>query len=32
MMTKATDLHRKWLLDPEYLAAYDTLEEEFELA
>ncbi len=32
MMTKATDLHRKWLLDPEYLAAYEALEEEFELA
>ena len=29
-MTKAADLHQKWLLDPEYRAAYEALEEEFE--
>ena len=30
MITKATDLHQKWLLDPEYRAAYEASEEEFE--
>ena len=30
MMRKATDLHRKWQLDPEYRAAYQASEEEFE--
>lgn len=30
MMTKAADLHQKWLLDPEYRAAYEASEEEFE--
>lgn len=28
-MTKAIDLQRKWLLDPEYRTAYETIEEEF---
>jgi transcriptional regulator with XRE-family HTH domain len=31
-MTKISDLHRKWLKDPEYRRAYDSLEEEFALA
>lgn len=29
-MTKASNLHQKWLLDPEYRAAYEAIEEEFE--
>jgi ribosome-binding protein aMBF1 (putative translation factor) len=31
-MTKLTDLHRKWMKDPEYRREYDALEEEFALA
>ncbi len=31
-MTKVTDLHEKWMKDPEYRAAYDALEGEFALA
>ena len=31
-MTKISDLHTQWMHDPEYRAAYDSLEEEFTLA
>lgn len=31
-MSKITDLHKKWLKDPEYRKEYDALEEEFALA
>ena len=31
-MTKITDLHKKWMKDPEYRKEYDALEEEFALA
>ena len=31
-MTKARDLHKKWLKNPEYKAAYDEMAEEFSLA
>ena len=31
-MTKLTDLHKKWMKDPEYRREYDALEEEFALA
>jgi len=31
-MTKMTDLHNKWLHDPNYRAADDALEDEFALA
>jgi transcriptional regulator with XRE-family HTH domain len=31
-MSKVSDLHEKWGRDPEYQAAYDALQLEFELA
>lgn len=31
-MTKVKDLHRRWTKDPAYRAAYDALNEEFQLA
>lgn len=31
-MTKISDLHNKWMDDPEYRASYDALEGEFTLA
>jgi transcriptional regulator with XRE-family HTH domain len=31
-MTKITDLHKKWMKDPEYRQEYESLEEEFALA
>ena len=31
-MTKVTDLHQRWLNDPDYQAAYEQLAAEFELA
>ena len=31
-LTKASDLHREWMQDPEYRAEYEALEEEFSLA
>ena len=31
-MTKVRDLHKKWLKNPEYKAAYDDMAEEFALA
>ena len=31
-MAKVKELHRRWSKDPEYRAAYDTLDEEFGLA
>ena len=31
-MSKVSDLHKKWGRDPEYQAAYDALQPEFELA
>ena len=31
-LTTADELHREWMSDPEYVAAYDALEEEFALA
>jgi transcriptional regulator with XRE-family HTH domain len=31
-MTKLSDLHRRWSKDPDYKAAYDALDEEFQLA
>ncbi|WP_017326270.1 helix-turn-helix domain-containing protein [Synechococcus sp. PCC 7336] len=31
-MTKIQDLHQKWSADPEYLAEYQQLGEEFEIA
>lgn len=31
-MTNISDLHKKWLNEPEYRAAYDALEGEFALA
>jgi ribosome-binding protein aMBF1 (putative translation factor) len=31
-MTTATELHQKWIQDPEYVAEYEALEEEFALA
>ncbi|MDD5580052.1 MAG: helix-turn-helix transcriptional regulator [Methylobacter sp.] len=31
-MTKINDLHNHWLHDPDYRAAYDSLEDEFALA
>ena len=31
-MTRVRDLHRRWSKDPDYRAAYDALDEEFELA
>ena len=31
-MARITDLHKKWLKEPEYKKAYDALEEEFVLA
>lgn len=30
-MTKVKELHRRWSKDPAYKAAYDALDEEFEL-
>ena len=30
-MTKISDLHKKWMKDPEYRKEYDALEEEFAL-
>src|SRR5947207_11815201 len=30
-MTKLSDLHKKWVKDPEYRREYDALEEEFAL-
>jgi len=30
-MIKISDLHKKWMKDPEYRKEYDTLEEEFAL-
>jgi transcriptional regulator with XRE-family HTH domain len=31
-MTRISDLHRKWMEDPEYRREYEALEEEFALA
>ena len=31
-MTKAKDLHRKWMKEPGYKSAYDALDDEFQLA
>lgn len=31
-MTKITELHAQWMRDPEYRAAYDSLDDEFTLA
>ena len=31
-MTQVSDLHSKWLQDPEYQAAYEALTPEFEIA
>ena len=31
-MTKISDLHRRWSVDPDYRQAYDALGEEFNLA
>jgi transcriptional regulator with XRE-family HTH domain len=31
-MTKVAELHKKWMEDPEYQAAYASLEDEFTLA
>ena len=31
-MSKVSDLHKKWGRDPDYQAAYDALQPEFELA
>lgn len=31
-MTRVKDLHRKWLKEPDYKAAYEALEDEFALA
>ena len=31
-MTKVRDLHKRWSKDSKYKAAYETLEEEFQLA
>jgi ribosome-binding protein aMBF1 (putative translation factor) len=31
-MTKVRTLHRKWMKEPEYKAAFEALDEEFELA
>ena len=31
-MSKVSDLHEKWARDPDYQAAYDALQPEFELA
>jgi hypothetical protein len=31
-MTKITELHERWLSDPEYRNEYEALEEEFSLA
>jgi len=31
-MAKVKELHRRWSKDPKYRAAYDALDEEFELA
>ncbi len=31
-MTKAKDLHGKWMKEPGYKSAYDALDEEFQLA
>jgi len=31
-MTKISNLHKKWMKDPEYRREYDALEEEFALA
>jgi transcriptional regulator with XRE-family HTH domain len=31
-MSKIKDLHKEWLRDPKYRAAYDALDEEFALA
>lgn len=31
-MTKVKQLHRRWSKDPDYRAAYEVLDEEFELA
>ncbi len=31
-MTKVNELHRRWSRDPAYRAAYEALDEEFELA
>ena len=31
-MTRISELHRKWMQDPEYRREYDALEEEFALA
>jgi hypothetical protein len=31
-MARVAELHKKWLKDPEYKAAYDSLEEEFAAA
>jgi ribosome-binding protein aMBF1 (putative translation factor) len=31
-VTKITDLHKKWMKDPDYRAEYEGLEEEFTLA
>lgn len=31
-MTKINDLHKDWMKDPEYVAEYDALAAEFELA
>lgn len=30
-MTKVSDLHKRWMKDPEYRREYDALEEEFAL-
>jgi len=31
-LVSADELHQKWLKDPKYRAAYDSLDEEFRLA
>lgn len=31
-MARVTELHKKWMAEPEYRKAYDALEEEFALA
>jgi len=31
-MARISDMHKKWMKDPEYRKAYDALEEEFALA
>lgn len=32
MMTRASDLHKKWSKDPEYLKAYESMADEFSVA